>query len=421
MKSYAAKLYIPYITIKPSYSFTGVYPAEICTRSKSQYDNEINLENNATKGAISDKAKKRIKLAIDWLILQSDKQYIFSRDANKFIPVKMKFITLTLPSPQIHTDEEIKEKCLNQFLIEIKRYHKILNYVWRAEAQRNGNIHFHITTDKFIHHRDVSEKWNRIIEKLGYVSRYRDAQVKFHSGGFKAKTELLKQCDEAHQRTAYLKGMAENWNSPPTTQIKSVKSIEQLSNYLSEEFVKNKTKDFFYKEIRPAGSQLEHSHLPQFEKEFQHDRCMVDIYPIEKGKHKGMERWEYYIERRQITGRLWFAGGPCAGAKGVLCEMNDTQQKFVSDFIRTNPDKALPKETVPDSMGRSFSLGTILCTPLQTFQAASNSPFTSDINSYISQLKVPRLKIKKIPEPLPVEPAAPAPCRPFQFDLFNKR
>lgn len=79
------------------------------------------------------------------------------------------FVTLTLPYSQMHCDKIIKRECLNQFLITIKRQHQAANYLWKAEVQRNGNIHFHILFDKFIHWEEIRHIWNRCVNRLGYV------------------------------------------------------------------------------------------------------------------------------------------------------------------------------------------------------------------------------------------------------------
>lgn len=79
------------------------------------------------------------------------------------------FVTLTLPYTQMHCDKVIKRECLNNFLIYIKRAHNASNYLWKAEVQRNGNIHFHILFDKYIPWREVRNIWNRSVNRLGYV------------------------------------------------------------------------------------------------------------------------------------------------------------------------------------------------------------------------------------------------------------
>jgi hypothetical protein len=389
-KGYTDYVRIPIIFIKPSYSFVTSYNPEPSTRSSSQIHNERNLKDNATNGIISRKSSKAIRLAIDWLVVAAHKDYIWSNTEKKHFPVLLKFITLTLPAPQFHSDEEIKAKCLHQFLVEIVQYHKVKNYVWRAEAQRNGNIHFHITTDKFIHHQDVAEIWNRCINKLGYIDKYRDAQLLFHSEGFKLRPELQKNWNESRQRSAYERGITQNWCSPPTTQIKAVQNIAELSNYLSEEFVKNKSKDYFYSEFRPAVSELDNSRLPQFQELFDTGTCKIEIVPITQGQHKGMEKWSYFTTRRPITGRLWFAGGPICTKKGLSLDLSDGQISQIKKFTSKHPDKVRPVE-IPDPMSSTpFTLGNLIFTPIQNFNTPDFDTFTKDVSFFINEIKAGR-------------------------------
>lgn len=44
-------------------------------------------------------------------------------------------------------------------------------YIWTAETQKNGNIHFHIITPTFINKYLLQITWNRHTETLGYVGR----------------------------------------------------------------------------------------------------------------------------------------------------------------------------------------------------------------------------------------------------------
>ncbi|GAH86291.1 unnamed protein product, partial [marine sediment metagenome] len=57
-------------------------------------------------------------------------------------------------------------------------------YVWRAEKQENGNIHFHFIVDNFIPWNELRNTWNRIQQNLGYISRFSEAQRLKHINGF---------------------------------------------------------------------------------------------------------------------------------------------------------------------------------------------------------------------------------------------
>lgn len=192
------------------------------------------------EGKISQVARKKIKKAINYLLLFASDKDVMSKKTGRKYKFKIAFITLTLPSKQIHSDNEIKRECLNQFLIEIKNKYKVDRYVWRAEKQGNGNIHFHIILDKFIHWNDIRNTWNRIVNKLGYVDRYRDNMKEFYKDGFKVRNELLKSWSETKQRANYKMNLETGWNNPNTTDVHSIVKIRNISAYFVKYMTKNK-------------------------------------------------------------------------------------------------------------------------------------------------------------------------------------
>lgn len=82
------------------------------------------------------------------------------------------FVTLTLSSKQKHTDNWVKRHMLNRFLIELTRYHGVKNYLWRAEKQKNGNVHFHILIDKYVEWQVLRMQWNEIQKDCGYMEEF---------------------------------------------------------------------------------------------------------------------------------------------------------------------------------------------------------------------------------------------------------
>ena len=82
------------------------------------------------------------------------------------------FLTLTLPSDQIHSDNEIKRKCLMPFIQQIKRVYGVKENFWSAEPQESGNIHFHLLIDRWVNRDGVNDLWNIATNHLGYLDRY---------------------------------------------------------------------------------------------------------------------------------------------------------------------------------------------------------------------------------------------------------
>lgn len=191
------------------------------------------------KGLMSYHAQKKMKTALEWLLLISRKKRVYSRRLERFINFKICFVTLTLPSQQRHTDQQIKSKCLNSLLIELRKFHGLKNYIWRAEKQANGNIHFHLIFDKFIEADKLRERWNRIVDTLGYTSEYTERmrnEVKEFSDYYNM---FYDQGNIETLRKRFIYGKSTNWTNPNSTDIHSVKKVRNIIAYLFKYMSKN--------------------------------------------------------------------------------------------------------------------------------------------------------------------------------------
>jgi hypothetical protein len=197
-----------------------------------------NLSDNHVKGVLSKGSKKNIKRNIQiWTDALEAKKFM-SRKTNDWLRTQITFCTLTLPAKQFHTDKEIKRELLNRWNIEIKREIKSDTYLWVAEKQDNGNIHFHILYPKFIHWQTVRNKWNKILDDNGYIKLYRENQKAFHSNGFKLREELTEKWSAENQYKSYLNGIACNWSNPNSTDIHSLEKIKNVGNYITKYLTK---------------------------------------------------------------------------------------------------------------------------------------------------------------------------------------
>lgn len=211
--------------------------------SENELNNSIKYEHLLTstrsaEGHVSEIAKRKLKKALNYFLFISSEKTIHLNYSGRKFKFKLAFVTLTLPSTQVHSDNEIKSKCLNSFLIELKKFYKVHNYIWRAEKQKNGNIHFHLLVDKFIPYQELRDRWNRIINKLGYVDRYRENQINFFKDGFRVRSELLPTWPKDKQLQAYKRGSKLHWNSPNSTDIHSIRNIQNIKVYISKYLTK---------------------------------------------------------------------------------------------------------------------------------------------------------------------------------------
>ena len=89
----------------------------------------------------------------------------------------LRFITLTIPGMQMHTDQDLKRNLLNSFLGWLK-YQGAKNYIWRAETQKTGKLHFHIITDQYVDKDKLNKYWSGILLKYGYQGGENAANIK---------------------------------------------------------------------------------------------------------------------------------------------------------------------------------------------------------------------------------------------------
>lgn len=125
-------------------------------------------------GLLTASSKKRLIKAINLLIAISVPKKAVHFDSKVEFTFRVNFITLTLPAPQGPvSDKELKQRCLKQWLEYWKDQLPGMSYVWRAERQGNGNLHFHLITDRYIHYEALRESWNRALAPLGFIEAFK--------------------------------------------------------------------------------------------------------------------------------------------------------------------------------------------------------------------------------------------------------
>ena len=188
---------------------------------------------------ISNKAGGRIREKITWLYSLAKNQTITTHTGKVLYSFKMNFITLTLPSTQTHSTDQITKECLNQFITECTAKFGLKNYVWRLEFQKNGNAHYHIATDTFIEYWQCRKIWNRIINKLGYVNEYSQKFSKYTFAEYYKEFHKQGQEDYKLLRGRFDSGTATNWTEPNTVDCRNVTSSKNIAYYISKYITKN--------------------------------------------------------------------------------------------------------------------------------------------------------------------------------------
>lgn len=152
---------------------------------------------------------------------------------------RMRFVTLTLPATQQHSDQELKRVFSTWFLVLLKRRFEVENYVWRAETQKTGGLHFHLLIDRPIPALELRRIWNSCLEPYGYINRYRQNQERWHKDGFKVRPELFGQWNREAQLKAYRTGRDTDWSNPNTTDIHALRNVKNVLAYVVKYVSKN--------------------------------------------------------------------------------------------------------------------------------------------------------------------------------------
>jgi len=138
----------------------------------------------AYRGNMSVGSQRRLKKAFenlteisDWKNVRAFKDIKQQDGSVKKKPYNVKFrinfITLTLPAPQGQiTDRTIYNECFKPFIDALRYKFPSISYVWKAEVQKNGNLHFHITANEFVDYRWIRSNWNKQTAKLGFIKAF---------------------------------------------------------------------------------------------------------------------------------------------------------------------------------------------------------------------------------------------------------
>lgn len=249
----------------------------------------LNLKDNYHHKKISEPAKRKIKKAINYLIYTAHPKKTYNNRTKSYFSFKVNFITLTLSSTQIHSDNEIKKRLLNQFLIEANKKWNVQNYVWKAERQRNGNIHFHILTDKFIPWNELRNTWNRIQNKMGYIDRF------IEKNGSKV---------------------------PNSTDIHSLQKISNIYDYVTKYMCKNGQSN----RLKVSRSSLG---LP--------DKSQWKVRSVSLNALK-------FLRKEADIGRLWGCNYSLSHIEGAQAELNDEILKEIAQLQKINSTKRIDRE-----------------------------------------------------------------------------
>lgn len=291
--------YIPVLSIRHKRLITYCIPAEGSARRNHQSGKLFSdVKQKAYKlGTLSPGAKKRLKKALELLIDISPKREFKHPLTNRFHKFQITFVTLTLSAPQgDYSDSTITKELLEPFIRIMRNRFKCQSYVWRAEKQKNGNIHYHITTNQYIDYQHLRDEWNKVQSKLNFIDRFEKEHghrnpnsTDIHSvrhvrdlASYMVKY-MSKDTPEHLQVTCKLWDCSKNLktksypdiiiDSAIDTTIRNIQRLKQVRTYVGERFEVYSSKAFDIRKLLPE-------YLRKVAYEFLNEVAGFNMYPV---------------------------------------------------------------------------------------------------------------------------------------------
>lgn len=195
-------MYIPYLQYRNNSIISYVQSDR--PRSKQQklfaFTDQSGNRVKTYSGTITAGAKKRLTKAVSLLIQSTPTRKIYNPWLQRHQHFKINFLTFTISDNTKNiTAKEAHSLLLEPMLLWLRRKQQMRSYVWKAELQDRGQIHYHVTCDCYVDLKELRTKWN---------------SLQFTAG-------LL---DDYHKRFG-------SWN-PNSTDVHSVKKVKNIEAYL---------------------------------------------------------------------------------------------------------------------------------------------------------------------------------------------
>lgn len=327
--------------VKPTYSVViPQHRGKRGQRTAAQIENQKNLmlarnidpvtgEKIKRRNQLSKKAVRRLSNAINWLVASAPKKWVYEKKSKKRFQFQVNFVTLTLPTTEHDiSDNHFKKVMLHNFINTCRSKFGLKNYVWKVEAQENGNIHAHFTTDTFIHWQDLRKVWNKILASNGVLEPYTKKHSKMSFEEYNSCYNPEGKRDVEKMRKAFEYGCATNWRDPNSTDIHSVYNVKDLAAYLAKYMGKSEE------------------------------------------------------DRREINGRLWGCSYNLSDSNKLIIELCGNDSRDITDELYKDEIKWKPIETVNKLTGQINIVGDIFFHKLSDWGSVLKGRLLSAYNEH---------------------------------------
>ncbi len=122
-------------------------------------------------GKVTSTVPKRIKKAIDILLQITPTRNTYNPVTKKYFPFQLNFVTLTVSS-HTNIDANFGYNYLMKPFLRKMRKSGNFSYVWKAELQKRGQLHYHLATNTFLTWQNIRSTWNNLQRKNRLLDDY---------------------------------------------------------------------------------------------------------------------------------------------------------------------------------------------------------------------------------------------------------
>jgi len=104
-----------------------------------------------------------------WLIACSPPKKVYEKKLKRMVDYRVNLGTFTFK--ENIQDDRFARELFSKWLEMAKYRFSLEHYVWKAEPQARGAIHFHLVSGTYMPHSEVRYTWNRLLLKHGLDQR----------------------------------------------------------------------------------------------------------------------------------------------------------------------------------------------------------------------------------------------------------
>lgn len=227
-------------------------------RTQQQIDYfKIMISKKTYSGIVTEGTKKRMSKAIDLMLQASPLQKVYNPIIKRHQHFQLTFLTLTIAEDERMLDAAYCYKnLLMPYLRILRDKFQVVNYVWKVELQERGQVHYHLTLNKFIMFNELQTEWNKLQKNLGLLDSFYRKFQHYEPNGIDIhavykvndiKAYLLKYLKKSEQNQTAINskiwGCSENLRNSKSVEFYlsdiDLKKLQDLKEFVDTEIFKN--------------------------------------------------------------------------------------------------------------------------------------------------------------------------------------